>query len=139
MSPLWRHDWQRRPGTVSVAASFLPSDRAGGASGDWHDVIALPSGDVAVAVGDAAGRGVQASPLKDALQGGLRRMALTGAPPLELLAHLREVISCLQELARLGLTTPGFVLYLRAKLGLYNLFHQMGARVNCHKVLERYV
>jgi predicted unusual protein kinase regulating ubiquinone biosynthesis (AarF/ABC1/UbiB family) len=54
-------------------------------------------------------------------------------------AHLREVISCLQELARLGLTTPGFVLYLRAKLGLYNLFHQMGARVNCHKVLEKYV
>ena len=53
--------------------------------------------------------------------------------------HLREVISCLQELARLGLTTPGFVLYLRAKLGLYNLFHQMGARVNCHKVYRKYV
>jgi len=54
-------------------------------------------------------------------------------------AHLKDVFSCLQELARLGLTTPGFVLYLRAKLGLYTLFHEMGARINCHKVLETYV
>jgi predicted unusual protein kinase regulating ubiquinone biosynthesis (AarF/ABC1/UbiB family) len=54
-------------------------------------------------------------------------------------AHLKEVLSCLQELARIGLTTPGFVLYLRAKLGLYTLFHQMGARINCHKVLQTYV
>ena len=122
MTTTWRHDWQgspeaagasclstpaRRaqapgfgaagPPPVTVAASCLPSDRAGGASGDWHDVIPLPSGDVAVAVGDAAGRGVQASPLKDTLQGGLRRMALTGAPPLELLAHLREVMGSDRE------------------------------------------
>jgi predicted unusual protein kinase regulating ubiquinone biosynthesis (AarF/ABC1/UbiB family) len=54
-------------------------------------------------------------------------------------AHFREVISGLQELAKLGLTTPGFVLYVRAKIGLYNLFHQLGARVNCHKVYRKYV
>jgi len=54
-------------------------------------------------------------------------------------AHFREVIGGLQELARLGLTTPGFVLYVRAKIGLYNLFHQLGARVNCHKVYRKYV
>ncbi|HXX92026.1 MAG TPA: hypothetical protein VEN81_00240, partial [Planctomycetota bacterium] len=53
--------------------------------------------------------------------------------------HLREVISCLRELAGLGMTTPAFVLYLRAKLGLYTLFHQMEAKVECHKVLEKYV
>ena len=54
-------------------------------------------------------------------------------------AHLREVIAGLQKLVRLGLTTPGFALYVRAKIGLYNLFHQMGARVNCHAVLRKYV
>jgi len=37
------------------------------------------------------------------------------------------------------MTTPGFVLYVRAKIGLYNLFHQLGARVNCHKVYRKYV
>ncbi|HLF94256.1 MAG TPA: AarF/ABC1/UbiB kinase family protein [Planctomycetota bacterium] len=53
--------------------------------------------------------------------------------------HLREVIGGLQRLVRLGLTTPGFALYVRAKIGLYTLFHQLGARVNCHKVLRPYV
>jgi predicted unusual protein kinase regulating ubiquinone biosynthesis (AarF/ABC1/UbiB family) len=54
-------------------------------------------------------------------------------------AHLRQVMGSLQELAQLGMTNPGFVLYVRAKIGLYNLFHALGARVNCHKVCRRYV
>ena len=33
------------PPAVAVAACTVPSDREGGASGDWHDVIALPSGE----------------------------------------------------------------------------------------------
>jgi predicted unusual protein kinase regulating ubiquinone biosynthesis (AarF/ABC1/UbiB family) len=54
-------------------------------------------------------------------------------------AHLREVVASLRELASLGLTTRGFVLYVRAKVGLYNLLHALGARVNCHKVARKYV
>ena len=54
-------------------------------------------------------------------------------------AHFREIVGGLQELAKLGLTTPGFVLYVRAKIGLYNLFHQLGARVDCHKAYLKYV
>jgi len=53
--------------------------------------------------------------------------------------HFREIVGGLQELAILGLTTPGFVLYVRAKIGLYNLFHQLGARVDCHKAYLKYV
>jgi serine phosphatase RsbU (regulator of sigma subunit) len=80
------------PPPVAVAACSVPSDREGGASGDWHDVIALPSGDVAVVVGDAAGHGVQARPLKDALQRGLRGMAMTGTEPCELVNGLDSVV-----------------------------------------------
>ena len=54
-------------------------------------------------------------------------------------AHVREVIGTLQSLARLGLMTPGFVLYVRAKVGLYNLLHALGARVRCGRVLEAYL
>ena len=54
-------------------------------------------------------------------------------------AHLREVMESLQDLARLGLTQSGFVLYVRAKIGLYNLLHELGARVNCRRVSRRYV
>ena len=54
-------------------------------------------------------------------------------------AHLREILDSLRELARLGLTTPGFVLYVRAKIGIYNLLHDLGARVNCARVLGKVV
>jgi aarF domain-containing kinase len=54
-------------------------------------------------------------------------------------AHYREVMGGFQELMRLGLTTPGYVLYVRAKMGLYHLFHQLGARIHCHKVYRKYV
>jgi serine phosphatase RsbU (regulator of sigma subunit) len=80
------------PPAVAVAACTVASDREGGASGDWHDVIPLPSGDVAVVVGDAAGHGVQAQPLKDALQRGLRGMAMTGTKPSELVNGLDDVV-----------------------------------------------
>jgi hypothetical protein len=53
--------------------------------------------------------------------------------------HLQEILRSLQELLRLGVTTPGFVLYVRAKIGLYNILHALGARVNCARVLSRYV
>ena len=41
--------------------------------------------------------------------------------------------------AELACLPPGFVLYVRAKIGLYNLFHQLGARVDCHKAFLKYV
>src|SRR2546429_2440504 len=76
-----------RPATSSTHLRSLwspcsvPSDREGGASGDWHDVITLPSGDVVVVVGDAAGHGVQAPPPQDALPSGPPPMAMTGTKP----------------------------------------------------------
>jgi aarF domain-containing kinase len=54
-------------------------------------------------------------------------------------AHYKEIMGGFQELIRLGVTTPGYVLYVRAKMGLYHLFHQLGARIHCHKVYLRYV
>jgi serine phosphatase RsbU (regulator of sigma subunit) len=80
------------PPPVVLVSCSIPSDRESGASGDWHDVIKLPTGHVAVVVGDAAGHGVQARPLKDALQRGLRRMAMTGTKPSQLVDGLDNVI-----------------------------------------------
>jgi aarF domain-containing kinase len=52
--------------------------------------------------------------------------------------YLRELSSLLQDLLRAGLAHPEFVLYTRTKLGLYNLFHQLGARVDCRRTVEPY-
>ena len=54
-------------------------------------------------------------------------------------AYLREVTACLRDHLRGGLTHPGFVLYVRSKLGLYTLFHQLGARVNCNRAIRVYL
>jgi len=51
----------------------------------------------------------------------------------------RAVMEGFQELARLGVTTPGYVLYVRAKMGLYHLLQQLGARIPCHKIYLHYV
>jgi aarF domain-containing kinase len=53
--------------------------------------------------------------------------------------YLRELSALLQDLFRAGLTHPDFVLYIRTKLGLYNLFHQLGARVDCRRTVEPYL
>jgi hypothetical protein len=53
--------------------------------------------------------------------------------------YLRALSSLLQDLLRAGLTQPEFVLYIRTKLGLYNLFHQLGARVDCRRIIAPYL
>jgi serine phosphatase RsbU (regulator of sigma subunit) len=74
---------------VRSAAASVRFDAATGASGDWHDVIGLPNGNVAVVVGDAVGHGAPAEPLKLSLQTTVRRLALAGRSPLQIVAHVR--------------------------------------------------
>ncbi|HSF42307.1 MAG TPA: AarF/ABC1/UbiB kinase family protein [Thermoanaerobaculia bacterium] len=49
---------------------------------------------------------------------------------------LRSLTALLREQLAAGLSHPQFILYMRTKLGLYNLFHQLGARVDCLRVLD---
>lgn len=84
-------------GRVTVAAASVPSDPVTGATGDWHDVIALPGRDVAVVVGDAAGRGARAAPLKQALQQAARQWTARGATPAAVVAHLRALLAPIDD------------------------------------------
>jgi len=54
-------------------------------------------------------------------------------------AYLREMTDCLSDNLRIGLAHPDFVLYVRTKLGLYSLFHQLGARVSCRRVVREHL
>jgi serine phosphatase RsbU (regulator of sigma subunit) len=78
----------------ATAVRELPAD-VSGQSGDWSDLLTLPDGAMAVVVGDAAGHGSEASPVKDALRPALRLLAQAGAPPADLLACLRPALSVL--------------------------------------------
>lgn len=78
-----------------VAAHAVPSDRRTGASGDWSDVVAQPSGDLTVVVGDVAGHGTSAQPPRDALLLAQHRLSLAGMSPAQVLSGLRRLTSSL--------------------------------------------
>jgi anti-sigma regulatory factor (Ser/Thr protein kinase)/putative methionine-R-sulfoxide reductase with GAF domain len=64
---------------VAVAARYNPArDEVGG---DWYDAIALPGGQVGVAIGDVVGHGLAAASLMGQLRTALHAYALDGNDP----------------------------------------------------------
>ena len=61
---------------LHVAAAYFPAEEEGQVGGDWYDVIPLPSGRVAIVIGDVMGRGIRAA----ALMGQLRAASCAGTP-----------------------------------------------------------
>jgi hypothetical protein len=70
-----------------LAARFVPGAGVE-VGGDWYDAIPLPSGELAVVIGDVAGKGVRAAALMGALRAGLRAYAIEGGGPRETLARV---------------------------------------------------
>jgi len=76
---------------VRLAARYLPgSSEAVG--GDWYDVFTLPTGHVALVMGDVAGRGVWAAAVMGQLRNALRAYALEGNPPALIAERLNRLI-----------------------------------------------
>lgn len=65
----------------AVAARYFPSGGRSEVGGDWYDVISTPSGQLMIAIGDVAGRGIQAAALMGSLRNALRAFTLEGHPP----------------------------------------------------------
>jgi hypothetical protein len=61
---------------LSFAARFTPAGKALAVGGDWYDAFVLPSGEVAVVVGDATGHDVQAAARMAELRNLLRAIAV---------------------------------------------------------------
>ncbi|MEU2349187.1 SpoIIE family protein phosphatase [Modestobacter sp. NPDC049651] len=87
---------------LSLAARYLPSaqDVVGG---DWYDVVPLPSGRVAVVLGDVAGHGLSAAAVTAQLRHALRATLLRDAGPAAALGALNDLVARLlpDELATL--------------------------------------
>lgn len=74
-----------------IGASLRQSGQVGG---DFYDVIELSTDRIAVAVGDAAGKGIPGAILMAETQGVLRAEARAGATPLELVRTLNRALCC---------------------------------------------
>ncbi|WP_308315446.1 SpoIIE family protein phosphatase [Streptomyces sp. ISL-100] len=78
---------------VQSFSVYLPTDTAGGVSGDWFDVIPLSSARVALVVGDVVGHGLEATAMMGRLRTAVRTLADLDLEPDELLTHLDDLVS----------------------------------------------
>jgi PAS domain S-box-containing protein len=73
---------------LALAVRYLPGSRGADVGGDFHDVVPLPEGDVALAVGDVVGHDVTAAATMGQLRS-VHRVLLTDRPgPSDLVARL---------------------------------------------------
>ncbi|WP_244217273.1 SpoIIE family protein phosphatase [Streptomyces carpinensis] len=83
-----------QPTTDSPAAEtaglYLPAGGGSGISGDWYDVVPLPSFRVALVVGDVSGHGLYATATMGRLRTAVRTLADLELDPTELLTHLDD-------------------------------------------------
>ncbi|MFI7683009.1 PP2C family protein-serine/threonine phosphatase [Streptomyces griseoaurantiacus] len=93
--PPWRGPLRlprQGPGALDLAARCLPSRAGAPVGGGWYDALELPDGQTLLSVGELTGHGVAATTGVAMLLGAVRGMAVTGAPPDELLGRLNQLL-----------------------------------------------
>jgi PAS domain S-box-containing protein len=76
---------------LRLAARYLPADRPTLVGGDWYDAFALPSGQVALAVGDVVGHGLEAAAMMGQARNALRAYAFADGSPATVLERLNTL------------------------------------------------
>jgi PAS domain S-box-containing protein len=76
---------------VQLAARFIPGGAGVEVGGDWYDVLEIGNGIIALAIGDVAGRGVQAAAIMTQLRNALRAYAFELHPPAIALERLNTL------------------------------------------------
>jgi serine phosphatase RsbU (regulator of sigma subunit) len=77
---------------LDVASSYVPGADDQQVGGDWFDVFELPSGQVAVAIGDVMGHDVDAAATMGQVRAALRSYAVQGGDPADVVAQLARFL-----------------------------------------------
>ncbi|MGD1218492.1 SpoIIE family protein phosphatase [Streptomyces krungchingensis] len=80
---------------LDIAYRYLPAQA--NVSGDWFDVIPLPGGRVALAVGDVVGHGLHAAATMGRLRTAVHNFSTLDLPPDELLSHLDDLVGRIDQ------------------------------------------
>ncbi|NKY16415.1 SpoIIE family protein phosphatase [Streptomyces somaliensis DSM 40738] len=80
---------------LETAYRYLPAQA--GVGGDWFDVIPLSGARVALVVGDVVGHGLHAAATMGRLRTAVHNFSALDLPPDELLGHLDELVSRIDE------------------------------------------
>ncbi len=89
-----------------LAAQYLPA--TGDIGGDWYDVVALPGGDVLIAIGDVAGHGLGSAVTMGQIRNAVRAYAVEGPSPAGVLKRLTDLLN--------NLGTPFYATLFLARL-----------------------
>ncbi|OQR62809.1 protein phosphatase [Streptomyces maremycinicus] len=82
---------------VEVAACYRPADELTGLGGDWYDLIPLSGARVALVVGEVPGHGIDAAAAMGRLRTAVRTLAALDLPPEEILAHLDDLVTRMDD------------------------------------------
>ncbi|MEV4342796.1 SpoIIE family protein phosphatase [Streptomyces sp. NPDC049590] len=96
---------------AETAGHYLPAGEGTEISGDWYDVVPLPSFRVALVVGDVAGHGLYATATMGRLRTAVRTLADLELDPVELLTHLDDRVQQLTREADLDSPVGATCLY----------------------------
>jgi serine phosphatase RsbU (regulator of sigma subunit)/anti-sigma regulatory factor (Ser/Thr protein kinase) len=78
---------------ADLAARYVPAGGDVHVGGDWYDVVQLPGGLVALAIGDVAGHGLQAAATMGQLRMAVRAYALHDPSPVEVLRGVHHLMA----------------------------------------------
>jgi PAS domain S-box-containing protein len=83
-------------GRLRLAAGYRPASEGADVGGDWYDAFELPGGQLALAVGDAAGHGLRAAAIMGQLRNALRGYLFDGHGPAGSLRRLDSLLAALE-------------------------------------------
>jgi serine phosphatase RsbU (regulator of sigma subunit)/integral membrane sensor domain MASE1/anti-sigma regulatory factor (Ser/Thr protein kinase) len=78
---------------IQLAARYLPATHELKVGGDWYDVMVLPSGEVALVIGDVAGHGLEAATVMGQLRMTTRAYAFNGCSPAETVERVNVTVA----------------------------------------------
>lgn len=76
---------------VALGAFYLPGDSDVG--GDWYDAFELPSGNIAMVIGDVVGHGIDAASMMGQLRASVRAYALDEKSPAQIAQRMNTIAS----------------------------------------------
>ncbi|MCT4351531.1 SpoIIE family protein phosphatase [Streptomyces sp. Je 1-79] len=85
------------PPGIEIAHRYLPASDINEVGGDWYDVLPLPGGKAALAIGDVMGHGIAAAAVMGRLSATVRALARLDMPPVDLLYQLEATLADLAE------------------------------------------
>lgn len=101
---------------LALGAYYEPGGSGVDVGGDWYDVVPLPDGRVAVALGDVMGKGVPAAVVMGQVRAALRAYALIDPDPSVLLERLDGLVASLGAPEQIVTVAYGVVSADRAEL-----------------------